>query len=53
MEIKGPIRIGVLDKEDGTSRELHISFREDFRQLPLEAQGASFAAYVAELAHGL
>lgn len=53
MEINGPIRIGVLDKNDGASRELHISFREAFRQLPLEAQGASFAAYVAELEQAL
>ena len=49
MEILGPLTIGVVDKLDGPGRELHLAFREDFRRLPLTAQGEEFRAYVAEL----
>jgi hypothetical protein len=50
MEITGPLTIGVVDKLDGLGRELHIGFREEFRRLPLRAQGEEFRAYVADLA---
>ena len=33
MDIEGPLKIGVLDKGDGTGWELHLDFREDFRGL--------------------
>jgi len=37
------------DKLDGLGRELHLGFREEFRRLPLTAQGEAFRAYVADL----
>jgi hypothetical protein len=49
MEISGPLTIGLVDKLDGLGRELHVGFREEFRRLPLAAQGEEFRAYVADL----
>jgi hypothetical protein len=53
MEIQGPISIGVVEKDDGVSRELHIGFKPGFRELTLEAQGQSFQGYVDELGKAL
>ena len=49
MEISGPLTIGLVEKLDGLGRELHLGFREEFRRLPLSAQGEAFRAYVADL----
>ena len=49
MEISGPLTIGLVEKLEGPGRELHIGFREDFRRLPLAAQGETFRDYLAEL----
>lgn len=49
MEISGPLTIGLVEKLDGLGRELHLGFREEFRRLPLTAQGEAFRAYVADL----
>ena len=49
MEISGPLTVGLVEKLDGLGRELHLGFREEFRRLPLAAQGEEFRAYVAEL----
>lgn len=49
MEISGPLTIGLVEKLDGLGRELHIGFREEFRRLPLLAQGEEFRAFLGEL----
>jgi hypothetical protein len=49
MEISGPLTIGLVEKLEGPGRELHIGFREDFRRLPLAAQGERFRDYLEEL----
>lgn len=49
MEISGPLTIGLVEKLEGPGRELHIGFREEFRRLPLAAQGEAFRDYLAEL----
>lgn len=49
MEISGPLTIGVVEKLEGPGRELHIGFRDDFRRLPLAAQGKAFRDYLAAL----
>lgn len=53
MDIEGPIKIGVLDREDGSGRELHISFRDEFRALDTAARGKQFSAYLASLQEGV
>ena len=49
MEIEGPIEIGVVDQPETGVRELHIRFREAFRQLELADQGREFAVYLEDL----
>jgi hypothetical protein len=49
MEIDGPIRVGVVEPSPEGNYELHISFRDEFQQLPLEQQGPVFRDYLAEL----
>ena len=49
MEIAGPLTIVVVDKLDGLGRELHIGFRDEFRRLPLTAQGEAFRAFLGDL----
>lgn len=49
MEIAGPLTIGFVDKLDGLGRELHIGFRDEFRRLPLTAQGEVFRAFLGDL----
>jgi hypothetical protein len=39
----------VPSRLEGPGRELHIGFREEFRRLPLAAQGEAFRDYLAEL----
>ena len=50
MQIQGPISIGMLEQDDGVSREIHIGFRPDFRAASLEEQARSFSGYVDDLA---
>lgn len=49
MDIEGPLKIGVLDKGDGTGWELHIDFRDDFRGLDLATRGQAFRDYLVSL----
>ena len=49
MEINGPIRIGVIDREDAGGRELHFTFTEDFQKQDLQSQTNAFATYLQEL----
>jgi len=53
MDIEGPIKIGVLDREDGSGRELHINFRDEFRALDITARGEQFRAYLMSLQEGV
>jgi hypothetical protein len=48
MEISGPITIGVLDNDSG-GRELHLSFRNEFRILNLPQQIESFQNFINSL----
>jgi hypothetical protein len=46
MDIEGPIRVGVVDKDDGSGRELHLDFSDNFRQLPDDQRISEFRSYV-------
>ena len=48
MEISGPISIGILDNDMG-GRELHLSFRPEFRILNLQQQSETFQAFISTL----
>ena len=48
MEITGPLNIGVLDNDTG-GRELHLSFKPEFRVLNLPQQTASFQDFIKTL----
>lgn len=48
MEIKGPLKIGVIDNDDG-SRELHLDFTNEFRGLNLEKQSEEFHEFLLYL----
>ena len=48
MEITGPLNIGVLDDDSG-NRELHLSFKADFRILNLQQQTESFQDFIKTL----
>jgi len=48
MEITGPLNIGVLDNDTG-GREIHLSFKADFRVLNLQQQSASFQDFIRTL----
>ncbi len=48
MEITGPLNIGVLDNDTG-GRELHLSFKADFRILNLPQQAESFQEFIKTL----
>ncbi len=49
MEINGPIRVAVVEPSPEGDYELHITFADDFRSLPLDHQGPAFRAYLGEL----
>ncbi len=53
MDIEGPIKIGVLDREDGSGRELHISFRDDFSAMDVPGRDQTFRAYLLNLHEGI
>ncbi|GMR17762.1 MAG: hypothetical protein BMS9Abin33_0155 [Gammaproteobacteria bacterium] len=46
MDIEGPIRVGVVDKDDGTGRELHLDFSDNFRQLSDGQRISEFRSYI-------
>lgn len=48
MEITGPIKIGVIDNDDG-SRELHLDFTDEFRRFKLEKQSEEFHEFMLYL----
>lgn len=48
MEISGPLNIGVLDNDSG-GRELHLSFKPEFRVLNLQQQTGKFKAFIKTL----
>ena len=48
MEITGPLKIGVIDNDMG-GRELHLSFKPEFRVLNLQQQSESFREFINTL----
>ena len=48
MEITGPLKIGILENDSG-GREIHISFRDEFRKSNLQQQTASFQEFIKTL----
>ncbi len=48
MEISGPLSINVIDNETGT-RELHLSFKPDFRILTPPQQAKAFQHFINQL----
>ena len=52
MEITGPLDIGVLDNDTG-GRELHLSFKPDFRVLNLQQQSESFQEFIKTLINAI
>lgn len=49
MDIKGPIKIGVLNDPETTGWELHLNFTDEFKSADLAQQGQIFAAYLNDL----
>ena len=49
MDIDGPIRVGVVEPSPEGNYELHISFTDEFRALPLPEQANGFQAYLGQL----
>jgi len=45
MVYTGPLNIDAFETDTG-DRELHLSFKVDFRVLPLEEQSANFREYI-------
>ncbi len=52
MEIVGPLNIGVLDNDTG-GRELHLSFKPEFRVLNVQQQSESFQAFISSLINAI
>jgi hypothetical protein len=48
MEITGPLSIGFLDNDTG-GRELHLSFKPEFRVLNLQQQSKAFQVFISTL----
>ncbi len=48
MEITGPLNIGVLENDTG-GRELHLSFKPEFRVLNLQQQSETFQKFIKTL----
>ena len=48
MEISGPLNIGVLDNDTG-GRELHLSFKPEFRVLNIQQQSEKFQDFIKTL----
>ncbi len=52
MEISGPLAIGYIDNDSG-GRELHLSFRPEFRGLTLPQQSEAFRQFIDDLKQGI
>ena len=48
MEITGPLTIGVIDNDTG-GRELHLSFKPEFRVLNVQQQAEGFQEFIKTL----
>ncbi len=48
MEITGPLNIGVLDNDMG-GQELQLSFKAEFRSLPIQQQTAQLQEFIKTL----
>ena len=53
MDIKGPLKVGVVEPSPEGNYELHIDFTEAFRAADLTVQDTQFRAYIAELGRAL
>lgn len=53
MDIKGPLKVGVVEPSPQGNYELHIDFTEAFKAADLASQGEQFRAYLAELGAAL
>ena len=51
MLIEGPFKLGIVEKEDSTDRELHLDFTEPFRQFDVPGREAALRDYIASLSH--
>ena len=49
MQIQGPFQIQVITNEDSQSRELHLSFSNEFQRNPLEQRLSDFRRYIGDL----
>ena len=49
MDIKGPLKVGVVEPSPDGNYELHIDFTDAFKAADVAAQGEQFRAYIAEL----
>jgi hypothetical protein len=49
MQIEGPFSINVVDKSDSQSRELHLTFTDEFQKSSLEDRVAEFKNHLTQL----
>jgi hypothetical protein len=48
MIIEGPLKIGIIDNDNG-SRELHLDFTDEFRDMKLAQQAEAFHEFILYL----
>lgn len=53
MEIEGPFTITINDNNETGVEELHLRFKPDFQQLPLEERLETLQQYLTELQHNI
>jgi len=53
MEIKGPLKIRVVENPEAADWELLVDFRDEFRQLELAEQSMQFRLYLQDLHQSL
>lgn len=53
MEIEGPLKISVVETSGDGGWELHIDFRDEFRQLGMAEQATTFRQYLSDVAMGI
>ena len=46
MLINAPFKLRVIDDPDSGTRELHLTFRDEFRDEPLEKRAQGFRRYI-------
>jgi hypothetical protein len=49
MLIEGPFEIGIVDQEDSSNRELHVSFTREFSGMALEERYENMVRYISSL----